>query len=195
MSADILRHLPELRADSEIRILTGMTGFNMYMQAEGRDPEELIKPKLIANSHWDHLPENGANSLKQPQNRQSVRKVLTLPIASEDNVTSLLNTKLMGGRNYPVLTAVLGAGVGLVSGGASLLFSAGSTALSVAKKSQKVLARAGDELWKVEEIGKVKDGASFKVVHVSSYFLVDPYRKPGTRHSWLIHEERKDLTL
>ena len=44
MNADLLQHLPELRPDSEIRILSGMTGFNMYMQAEGRDPEELIKP-------------------------------------------------------------------------------------------------------------------------------------------------------
>ena len=102
----------------------------------------------------------------------------------------------MGGKNYPVLTAILGAGAGLVSGGAALLFSAGSTALSVAQKSHKVLARAGDELWKVEEIGKVRNGTAFEVVHVSSYFLVDPYRKkPGTLHSWLIHEERKELTL
>lgn len=44
------------------------------------------------------------------------------------------------------------------------------------KTSQRVLARSGDEIWHVEEIGKVRSGGSYKAVYISSYFIVDPFR-------------------
>ena len=72
-----------------------------------------------------------------------------------------------------------------------------STALSLSQTSQRVLARAGDELWQVEEIGKARDKNFFgsdtmEMVHIGSYFLVDPHRSIGLVRSkgWLIHEER-----
>jgi len=73
----------------------------------------------------------------------------------------------------------------------SILFSATLTGLSLAQKASKVLARQGDEIWHIEEIGKEGD----KAVYVSSYLIVDPYRKHSDSKGWLIHEERHELAL
>jgi len=119
---------------------------------------------------------------------------MTLPVGIEDNFTFTFNTALLGGDSYPVLTAVLGTAAGVASAGAGLLFTVATTALSVSQTSRRVLARAGDELWQVEEIGK--NGSS--VIHVAAYFLVDPFRGQGVNSrikGWLIHEERKNLDV
>jgi len=102
-----------------------------------------------------------------------------------------LNHELLGGDSYPVLTTALGIAGGVVSGGGSILFSVALTGLSLAQKASKVLARQGDEIWHIEEIGK--DGK--KAIYVSSFFIVDPYRKTSKSKGWLIHEERHELTL
>jgi len=102
-----------------------------------------------------------------------------------------LNHELSGGDSYPVLTTALSIAGGLVSGGGSILFSIAVTGLSLAQKASKVLARQGDEIWHIEEIGKEGN----KAIYVSSYFIVDPYRKTARSKGWLIHEERYELTL
>ena len=87
-------------------------------------------------------------------------------------------------------TAVLGTAVGVGTGGASLLFTFATTALSAAKTSSRVLARDGDEIWRVEEIGKVQSQPTYLL----AYFLVDPYRAQSRNHKgWLLHEARYAL--
>jgi hypothetical protein len=73
----------------------------------------------------------------------------------------------------------------------SLIFSAVSIGVDLAKTSHTFIARVGDQVWQIEEIGKV----GTKVVHVGSYWVVDPYRKQAPEKGWLIHEERTELTL
>jgi hypothetical protein len=54
----------------------------------------------------------------------------------------------------------------------------------------------GDEIWQVEEIGKIREGTGFVPVHINSFWLVDPFRGQSTYNKgWLIHEERHDLSL
>lgn len=134
------------------------------------------------------------------KNTQSLRKIRTLDPGQEGNFTFSLNTALLGGQSYPILDAVLGTAVGVASGLAGLLFSIATTSINLQKTSQRVLARSGDEIWHVEEIGKVSSDGSYKAIYVSSYFIVDPFRGHSLHtHSngkgWLIHEEREELTL
>ncbi len=136
----------------------------------------------------------------QSTNRQYTGKILILPGNMETNLLTNLNTSLLGGESYPVLTATLGTAAGIASFGAGLIFTVAATGLSLSQTSQRVLARPGDEIWQIEEIGKVLDGGAFgsggyKAVHVLSYFLVDPYRRQAPRKGWLIHEDRNDITL
>lgn len=123
-----------------------------------------------------------------------------MPDNIETNSLHVLNTALLGGKSYPVLTATLGTAVGIASLGAGLFFTVATTALSLAQTSQRALARPGDQIWQIEEIGKVLDNSllgsgKYKAVHVLSYFLVDPYRNQAPRKGWLIHEERNDIVL
>jgi len=122
---------------------------------------------------------------------------VTLETGTEHSITFLLNTAFQGGTSYPVLTAVLGAATGLASTPAGLFFSTASTAVEVKRSVHRILGRTGDEIWQLEEIGKMRDNDAYKAVHINSYWLVDPYR---SRHNaqfkgWLIHEERTYLTL
>lgn len=84
----------------------------------------------------------------------------------EGNYTFSLNTALLGGQSYPILDAILGTAVGVASGLAGLLFSIATTSINLQKTSQRVLARSGDEIWHVEEIGKVSSGGSYKAIYV-----------------------------
>ena len=141
-----------------------------------------------------HEPTNGVSSLSLSKNTHTTRKLMSISAAgTEDSFMFTLNTALLGGKSYPILTAALGTIVGLASMGAGLLFTATSTALNVSRTSQRVLARAGDELWQVEQIGKVESA----VVHVEAYILLDPYRSRAQSRikGWLIHEERTELDI
>ena len=96
----------------------------------------------------------------------------------------------------------MGTAVGVASGGAGLLFSATMLGVDLGRRSTKVLARLGDEIWHVEEIGKSFEDNTFSAdryvpTHVSSYFLVDPYRSRGNSivKGWLLHEERRVVAL
>ncbi len=55
----------------------------------------------------------------------------------------------------------------------------------------QISARVSDEIWHVEEIGKFNQ----KVIHISSFFLVDPYRTTAVQKGWLIHEQRREVIL
>jgi hypothetical protein len=188
--ARILSSLRDLQRDSGKRVsdsvITGMT------RSFTRARYQLIRYRSNPSGPgFVHEPTDGVASL--PQNVHASRKLMTLSPGVENNFTFSLNTALLGGRNYPILTAVLGTITGAASGGAGLLFTVTSTALSLSQTSQRVLARGGDELWQVEEIGKIGS----EVWHVGSYFLVDPYRHrgPSRTKGWLIHEERTELDV
>jgi len=161
---------------------------------------QLCKHKVIANANITYVVKKGSSSLLQAENRQYISKVTTMPAMQETNSLHLLNTELLGGKSYPVLTAALGTAAGIASFGTGLIFTVAATGLSLAQTSQRALARSGDEIWQIEEIGKIPDNGTFgsggyKAVHVLSYFLVDPYRHTAPRKGWLIHEDRNDVIL
>lgn len=186
MSAGILNQLQPLQQNSG-------KSLNPVVVASLQDsnlPLALVRPVMIANANWAVEPRNGVDSLKDPKNRQSIRKVKTFKFGSEQTIKQL-NTALLGGESYPVLTAILGTAAGFLSAGAGLLFTIATTGLSLANSAQRVLARSGDEIWHVEEIGKTGN----KAIYISSYFIVDPYRKNAPGKGWLIHEERKNLVI
>jgi len=161
-----------------------------YIQDHNR-PQVLIKKEIIYNGAVAVRPRNGVSSLSKLKNVQSIRKVSTIPSGGNGAIITQLNTALLGGASYPVLTAVLGVAAGVGSMGAGLMFSALTTGISLTQTSRRVLARAGDEIWHVEEIGKFDNVATY----VSSFILVDPYRKQAPGKGWLLHESRDELTL
>lgn len=201
MSEKILASLQKLQPKSNRRlpdsIITGMTLSLTFARYN------LIRTTLNpVGGGYITGPTYGTESLLKKENLQSIRKLMTLPEVTENSFTNSLNTELLGGEQYPILTATLGTAAGIASFGAGLLFTVGTTALSLAVTVQRVLARMGDELWQIEEIGKESTtgffgGVETKAVHVGSYFLVDPYRGPGNVRSkgWLIHEQRTELNL
>lgn len=196
MSSAIINQLPLLQANSDKQIKQSVIdGFKGHLSYYSGSPLLLVQPKMIASTNWIHVPRNGANSLSDPKNRVAIRKVMTLTAGQENNFTYSLNTALLGGENYPILTAVLGTVAGIASFGAGLLFTVATTGLSLAQTSQRVLGRAGDEIWQVEEIGKVQDGGKPTAMHVNSYLIVDPFRGQSQQKGWLIHEERNEMTL
>ena len=102
-----------------------------------------------------------------------------------------LNDALLGASDYPVLNAVLGTAVGVGTGGAGFMFTVATTALSMENTSSRVLARDGDEVWRVEEIGKATAGGRAEPTYVLAYFLVDPFGAESMGHKgWLLHEAR-----
>jgi len=195
MTEAILNKLEVLQKDSS-QHLSPVTIANSIPHSKSK----LCKKKVIANANIASLVIKGASSLLQPGNRRYVEKLTTMPASMETNALINLNAALLGGKSYPVLTATLGTAAGIGSFGAGLIFAVAATGLNLAQTSQKALARTGDEIWQIEEIGKVLDNRVFssggyKAVHVLSYFLVDPYRHTAPRKGWLIHEDRSDITL
>lgn len=158
-------------------------------------PLALVKRELVANNKWIVKPRKGTESLIHSGNHRSKRRVRSLGVGADSHLLPVLNTELLGGQSYPVLTAVLGAAAGPVSGGGALLFSAVSAGVDTAKQTYRVLARDGDEIWHIEEIGKESRNGVFAPVYVSSFFVVDPYRVHFSPKGWLIHEERLDISL
>jgi hypothetical protein len=189
MSSQIISQLQPLKKKSGIRINPVAVS---HIQSND-PPSALIRPYQIANMKWAVKPLNGASSLSKKENCSIRRKVRVLS-PYQVNKIAVLNDALLGGRSYPILTAALGIVGGAVSAGAGLIFTVATTAISYSTTAQRILARAGDEIWHVEEIGREGD----KPVYVSAYFIQDPYRA-GTPQApakgWLIHEERKEVYL
>lgn len=186
----ILAQLPELRASSgkTIRdsVITGIT--RSFTSAR----YEAIRTRSNPNgAGFVFHPTLGWESVGQ--HLQATRNLMTMPVAHEDNFTVTLNAALLGGQSYPILNAVLGTAAGAASAGAGLLFTIATTAIDVSRTTNRVLARGGDQVWCVEEIGKQGQRA----YHVGAFFLVDPFRVGRSLPSkgWLFHEERKELDL
>lgn len=184
-----IQMLPDLKADSGKRlpthIIIGMTSRSSYQLV--RTSNNPSGPGVVTT------PKRDLSSLLQ--NPHAEQKLMTIPPGGETGFTAMLNTALLGGESYPILSAVAGTVAGAISGGAGLLFTIGTTALDASRTTQRVLARPGDELWLVEEVGKRRNGNAYSVVHIGSYFLVDPYRRQSTVQGWLIHESRTEIRV
>ena len=185
----ILSRLAELQRPSGMRmaqsVITGLT--RSLTQARYQLFRAISNPR---GAGFINVPTNGTDTLLQ---HLAARRV-SYTAREGDPFLNTVNHELKGGDSYPVLVAVLGAGVGLVpviGTGAGLLFSAATTGLDLARTSHSVIARDGDEIWQIEEIGRVGS----RVTHVGAYFVVDPYRRQAPSQGWLIHEERHELTL
>jgi hypothetical protein len=134
MSQQILAQLDRLQPESGKRlpnyIITGMTR-----------SLTLTKYQLMhctqepQGSGWVYMPRGGANSLLRRAGCSNRRHLMTLSAVREENFTYMLNTKLLGGESYPILTAVLGTATGAVSAGAGLLFTVTTTASSLHQKA------------------------------------------------------------
>ena len=186
MSLEVLSRLEELKPESNVRL----SGFLVNKMRSRFEPRmSLVNPKLIRNGSWGVTPKKGLASLLEDSGRRSVRKVLTIQDKVDDNFSQMLNSELLKKEGYPVLTTVLGTVAGVASFGAGLLFAASTTVLANSSKTARIIARAGDELWMVEEIGQENSVA----VHVQGFWLSDPYRGQSATKGWLIHEERSNL--
>ena len=103
-----------------------------------------------------------------------------------------LNRELAGGESYPVLGTFGGIGLGLVSGPAGIAFSLGVLLLDQSRTVQPVRARAGDEIWHVEQLARQGNN----VYHVEYFVLIDPYRRlevNQVQQEWIVHEERRRI--
>ncbi len=174
-----------LMPDSKIRLL-GSTVDGLTKKGTKR------KYKLAIQTYKEFMPIAG---LSGPMDIYSCEHLITLPVDAEGNITYALNDDLLNVQDYPLMKLVLGKAVRLVPGIgflASLTFSLACYGLDKFKTIHRVVAREGDQIWQVEEIGK--DGKN--IVHVMGLFLVDPYRhqSPPTQ-GWLIHEERTNLDV
>ena len=188
MSLEVLSRLEELKPESNKKLPQQILHL---LKGKLSPPSELADIKLVRNGYFVSVPKNGGASLQLPKNRRSARKVLTLKSIADESFTDVLNSELLGGESYPVLSTVVGTITGLVSFGAGLLFAASTTRLNSHQASPRILARSGDEIWIIEEFGKVGG----KSLHVQSFWLCDPYRGQAAINGWLIHEERRDLLL
>lgn len=195
MSQADINRLSTLQPESGKRLPTSLIhGFSTRQGGT----TSLIRTERIEGD-WVGVPRQGSAQLIG--NPHARRKVFTLD-SSRQSFTESLNTALAGGESYPVLLAVLGTAAGAVSGGVGLLFTASTLGIDLGRRTRKVLARLGDEIWHVEEVGKTLEDNIFSAdryvaTHVSSYLLVDPYRSRGAAGAkgWLLHEERKPVRL
>ena len=114
-----------------------------------------------------------------------------------------LNVDLQGGDTFPWLLFGLGlvftplGAIGTVGG---IVFGAATTAIDGSRQTTQVMARAGDEIWHVEEVGRTFEDNYISddrwlATHISSYFLVDPHRRHMREKGWLIHESRNEIEL
>lgn len=195
MSQHIISQLSVLQNNSGQRLPTSI----IYGFSSSPGGTLQLITKDLRRGNWVGVPRRGTANLLQ--NLQSRVKVFTLD-APREGFMRTLNTALKGGTSYPILTAVLGVAAGAVSAGAGLLFTATTLGVDLGRRNTDVLARVGDEIWHVEEIGKVfEDNLLFPdryvPTHVTSYFLVDPYRSAGqsTVKGWLLHEDRTEVVL
>ncbi len=134
---------------------------------------------------------------------RSVQKVMTFTSSNRDFMNSL-NEDLQGGETFPWLLLVLGIGfapitgaVGVVGG---IVFGAATTAIDGSRRTTQVMARAGDEIWHVEEVGRTFEDNFISedrwlATHISSFFLVDPHRRHTREKGWLLHEDRREIEL
>ncbi|HET8656481.1 MAG TPA: hypothetical protein VFL93_13250 [Longimicrobiaceae bacterium] len=194
-SQQLVAHLPALQPDSGQRLPISI--LNGFASASG-GVDQLIRI-VHRGGEYVGVPAYGTASLDQHLYRRV--KVFTLD-QSQAGFTRMLATALKGGTSYPILEAVMSTAVGAVSGGAGLLFGVATLGVNLGRRSTDVLPRLGDELWHVEEIGQATESSMFGAdsriaMHVSSFFLVDPFRSasPCDTKGWLLHETRRRVVL
>lgn len=178
--------LQELQKESGKRLPVALiTGFTRFVQSS---------LSIELTLHNGRAAAKRSTSAGARQALRAETKLKVLGAEPGDYMAVQLNDALLGGADYPILGAVAGTAVGFGTGGAGFIFTAATTALSVAKTTRRVLARDGDEIWRVEEIGKVSAGGRAQPTYVLAYFLVDPMRGHSPHHKgWLLHEDRYDL--
>ncbi|MEM8969911.1 MAG: hypothetical protein AAGE93_26075 [Bacteroidota bacterium] len=196
MSFNVLQ-LPRLRRHSGQRVASSLIhGFAAHSGGQTR----LISPQFRSGRGIIQVPRNGASSVLQ--GLRSVQKVMTFE-SSNRRFMARLNHSLKGGNSYPALVFTLGlvfiplGTAGTVGG---VIFGAASTAFDRARRSTSVLAREGDEIWHVEEIGRTFEDNYIQddrwvATHISSYFLVDPFRRQKPEKGWLLHEMRRTIEM
>ncbi len=120
------------------------------------------------------------------------RKLLTFGEPNQAFRKSV-NKDLSGGESYPILTTILGLGAGFVSAGAGCLWTGFTTTLSLARDSQPVRVRDGDEVHQLEIVGV--RGNTFE--YLEWIILVGPFRVKANRHikQWIIHDERHEVRI
>ncbi|MEM9830652.1 MAG: hypothetical protein AAF944_08435 [Bacteroidota bacterium] len=189
--------LPRLQRHSGQRLPTStIYGFAAYSGGQAR----LISPRYRSGRGVIQVPRNGASSVLQ--GLRSVQKVMTFE-SSHRRFMARLNHSLKGGNSYPALVFTLGlaftpfGAAGTVGG---IIFGAATTAFDRGRRSTSVLAREGDEIWHVEEIGRTfEDNIIYDdrwvATHISSFFLVDPFRRQKPEKGWLLHEGRRTIEM
>lgn len=193
MKIDVFNHLDEIKPDSSKSLQLSVVEGLMAGSGSSEKPYiELVKAKVAANNNYRWELSHGIDSIISKSGQFRRRKIKTF---AEDGFIGRLNLALKGGARYPILSTVTGVLFGKVNPAMGLLFSAASTTHGMSKTSHDVIARPGDELWKVEEIGKVRSRGGYKMVHIYSLFIVDPFRDLSSFNNigWLIHEDRKDV--
>lgn len=136
------------------------------------------------------------------QHTYRIEKVMTID-NPDQGFPAKLNKELLGGESYPVWSAIIGTVSGLADGVGALagvLYSLGSTTFDYNRRTTNVLARNCDEIWHLEQIGKMKNTHFFSsdewvAVHIDSYILYDPFRGKSPQKGWLLGESRQGFAI
>ncbi|WP_454063421.1 hypothetical protein [Candidatus Nitrospira salsa] len=196
--SELLSKLSKLPAKTDRKLMSSTIAGLKAEQAGGGfamtgDPLQLIEGKRVRSwikgPHYVQIPDPDVNLLKTNVVR---RKLLSFNPKNEKFRKSV-NKDLSGGESYPILTTFLGISVGFVSGGAGLVWTGITTAVSLANDPQPVRVRDGDEVHQIEIVG-VRNG---KIEHLEWLILIDPFRVKANRNikQWIIHDERREVHL
>jgi len=189
--------LPRLRRHSGKRLPTStIYGFSATTGGQNR----LISPQFSSGQGIIQVTRNGVSNILR--GLRSVQKVLTFTSSNRGFMNSL-NQDLQGGESYPWLMLGLSlvfipfGGIGTVGG---IIFGASTTAIDTSRRNTSVMARLGDEIWHVEEIGRTFEDNYIQddrwvATHISSFFLVDPFRRRNTEKGWLLHEGCRNIEM
>ncbi|MGB3589502.1 MAG: hypothetical protein WBA23_23350 [Tunicatimonas sp.] len=189
--------LPRLRRHSGQRVSNSIIhGFAAYSGGQTR----LIRPQFRSGQGIVQVPRNGVSNVLQ--GLRSVQRVMTFG-SSHRGFMARLNQSLKGGESYPALIFALGLAfvpLGTVGTVGGVIFGASTAAFDSARRSTSVLAREGDEIWHVEEVGRTFEDNYIQddrwiATHISSFFLVDPFRRQNTEKGWLLHEGRRTIEM
>lgn len=194
--ARLLAKVPALPKPINKTILDStMAGLKAYRAGGGfsrtGDPHQLTD--MERRKHWFygqqyvHVPDKDVDLFK----KNTARRKLMAFTAGNAAFRKSLNKDLSGGEDYPLLTTMLGLTTGFISAGAGFLWTGFTTALALAKETQPVRARDGDEVHQLEVVGKFEN----QLTYVEWIILVDPFRVKANRdiRQWIISESRHRL--
>ena len=198
LSQQLLIKLPKLPGKVNRRLMSSTIAGLKAERAGGGfamtgDPHQLVDVR--SGRHWfwgrqyHQIPDRDVDLQKTNVAR---RKLLTFGAQNQEFRKSV-NKDLSGGETYPILTTILGLGVGFVSAGAGYLWTGFTATLLLASDSQPVRVRDGDEVHQLEIVG-VRNG---KFEYLEWIILVDPFRVKANCHikQWIIHDERQEVRI